>query len=107
MNLTAHLHLRWGKEKLHFFFSLSPLWIRSIGLFQFRIISEIMNHRQTVGLLGRVISSSQGLCLHRTTQHRQMRTNIYALNGIRTRDPVYQRSRSAPQTARPLDRHIF
>jgi hypothetical protein len=40
-----------------------------------------------VGLLGRVISPSQGLYLHRTTQHRKTRTNIYALNGIRTHDP--------------------
>jgi hypothetical protein len=63
-----------------------------------------MNHRHTVGLLGRVISSSQGLYLHRTTQHRQTRTNIHALGGIRTRDPVYERSRSAPQTTRPLVR---
>jgi hypothetical protein len=34
------------------------LRIRPIGLYQFRIISEIMNHRQTVGLLGRVISNN-------------------------------------------------
>jgi hypothetical protein len=88
-------------------FSLSLFRIRPIGLFQFRIISEIMNHRQTVGLLGRVISSPEGLYLHRATQHRQTRTNIHAWRGIRTRDPVYERSRPAPQTARPLDRLIF
>jgi hypothetical protein len=40
-----------------------------------------------VGFLGRVISSSQGLYLNRTTQHRQTRTNIHALSGIRTSDP--------------------
>jgi hypothetical protein len=57
-----------------------------------------------VGLLGRVISSSQGLYLHRTTQHRKTRTNIHALSGIRTRDPLHKRSRPAPQTVRPLDR---
>jgi hypothetical protein len=33
-----------------------------------------------VGLLGRVISPSQGLYLHRTTQHRNTRTNIHAQN---------------------------
>jgi hypothetical protein len=60
-----------------------------------------------VRLLGRVISSSQGFCLRRTTQHRKTRTNIHALSGIRTRDPVYERSRPAPQTALPLDRHII
>jgi hypothetical protein len=83
------------------FFSL--LWIRPICLFQFRITSEIMNHRQTVGLLGRVISSSQGLYLHMTTQQRQIRTNIHALSGIWTSDPVYECSRPAPQTMRPPD----
>jgi hypothetical protein len=58
-----------------------------------------------VELLVRVISSSQGLYLHRTTQHRKTKTNIHALSGIRIRDPVYKRSRHAPQTTRPLDRH--
>jgi hypothetical protein len=60
------------------------LRIRPISLFHFRIISEMMNHPQTVGLLGRVISSSQGLYLHRTTQHRQTKTNIHTFSGIRT-----------------------
>jgi hypothetical protein len=73
-------------EPTDYFFSL--LWIRPIGLFQFRITYEIMNHQHTVGLLGRVISSSQGLYVHRTTQQRQTRTNTRALSGIRTRDPV-------------------
>jgi hypothetical protein len=84
--------------------SLSHLWIKPCGLFQFRIISEIMNHRHMVGLLGRVISSSQGLYLYRTTQHKKTRTNIHAISGIQTHDPVYERSRPTPQTARPLDR---
>jgi hypothetical protein len=43
-----------------------------------------------VGLLRRVISPSQGLYLHRTTQHRKTRTNIHALSGIRTHDPSNQ-----------------
>jgi hypothetical protein len=43
-----------------------------------------------VGLLGQVISPSQGLYLHRTTQHRKTRTNIHALSGIRTHDPSNQ-----------------
>jgi hypothetical protein len=42
------------------------------------------------GLLGRVISPSQGLYLHRTTQHRKTRTNIHALSGIRNHDPNNQ-----------------
>jgi hypothetical protein len=40
-----------------------------------------------VGLLGRVISPTHGLCLHRTTQHRKTWTHIHASSGIRTCDP--------------------
>jgi hypothetical protein len=61
----------WEQEILPRTFIFFYLRIRPCGLFQFRIIFEIMNHRHMVGLLGRVISSSQGLYLHRTTQHRQ------------------------------------
>jgi hypothetical protein len=43
-----------------------------------------------VGILGRVISPSQGLYLHRTTQHRKTRTNIHTLSGIRTHNPSNQ-----------------
>jgi hypothetical protein len=39
-----------------------------------------------VKLLGWVISPSQGLYLHRTTQHRKTWTSIHALSGIRTHD---------------------
>jgi hypothetical protein len=86
---------------LYFFYLLR---IRPCGLFQYRITSEIMNYQHMVGLLGRVISSSQDLYLHRTTEHRETRKNIRALSGIRTRDRVYERSSLEPQTARPLDR---
>jgi hypothetical protein len=41
----------------------------------------------SVGLLGRGISPTQGLFLHRTTQHRKTRTHIHAPSRIRTRDP--------------------
>jgi hypothetical protein len=44
--------------------------------------------RHSLGLLGRGINPSQGLYLHRTTQHRRTRTNVHALlSGIRTHDP--------------------
>jgi hypothetical protein len=42
------------------------------------------------GLLGRVISPSQGLCLYKTAQHRKTRTNIHAVSGIQTRDRSVQ-----------------
>jgi hypothetical protein len=43
--------------------------------------------RQLVGPLGRGVGTSQGLYLHRTAQHRNTRTDIHALSGIRTHDP--------------------
>jgi hypothetical protein len=62
---------------------LGRLTYRSLGLF-----------RHMVGLLGRVISPSQGLYLHRTTQHRRTRTNIHALSGIRTHNPSNQSAKT-------------
>jgi len=41
----------------------------------------------SVGLLGRGISPTQGLYLHRTAQHRKTRTHIHVPSGIRTHDP--------------------
>jgi len=42
---------------------------------------------QLVGLLGRKISPTQGLYLHRIIQHRKTWTHIHASSGIRTHDP--------------------
>jgi hypothetical protein len=71
------------------------LLVRPCGLFQFRTTSEIMNQlRHMVGLIERVISPSQGLYLHRTTQHRKTRKNIHALSGIRTHDPSIQEAKT-------------
>jgi hypothetical protein len=55
------------------------------GLF----LSFVIFFTQTVGLLGRVISPSQGRYLH-TGQHEHKinaHTNMHALSGIRTHDP--------------------
>jgi hypothetical protein len=41
----------------------------------------------TVLLLVRMITSSHGLCLHRTAQHRKTRANIHAPSGILIHDP--------------------
>jgi hypothetical protein len=49
---------------------------------------------QSVGLLGRVISPSQGRYLH-TGLHKSRKnahTDIHALNGIRTHDPSFRAS---------------
>jgi hypothetical protein len=58
------------KFQRSFFSLLFLLW--SIGL-----ISQFLDHLQTVGLLGRVISSSQGLYLNTGQQkHRKPPTHI-------------------------------
>jgi len=49
---------------------------------------ELFGH--LLGLLGRGISPTQGLYLHRTTQHRKWRTPIHIPSGIRTRDPNFR-----------------
>jgi hypothetical protein len=43
--------------------------------------------RQLVGLLGRVISPSQGPYLHTEQQKHRINANIYVLSGIRTYEP--------------------
>jgi hypothetical protein len=62
--------------------------LKDLGRLTCRRFLELFRH--TAGLLRRVISPSQGLYLHRTTQHRKMRTNIHALSRIRTHDPSNQ-----------------
>jgi hypothetical protein len=69
-------------------FSVALQSLKDLGRLTYRRFLELF--RQMVGLLGRVISPSQGLYLHRTTQHRKTRTNIHALSGIRTHDPSNQ-----------------
>jgi hypothetical protein len=72
-------------------FLFSPVALQSfkdIGRLTYGRFLELFRH--VVGFLGRVINPSQGLYLHRTTQHRKTRTNIHALGGIRTHDPRNQ-----------------
>jgi hypothetical protein len=73
----------------NFFFSCgSTVLFLDPGHLTYRRFLELLRHM--VVLLGRVISPSQGLYLHRTTQHRKTRTNIHTLSGIRTHDPSNQ-----------------
>jgi hypothetical protein len=71
-----------------FFFPVAPQSLKDLGRLTYRRFLELFRH--LVGFLGRVISPSQGLYLHRTTQHRKTRTDIHALSGIRTHDPSNQ-----------------
>jgi hypothetical protein len=65
--------------------------LKDLGRLTYRRFLELFRHM--VGLLGRVINPSQGLCLHRTTQYRKTRTNIHALSGIRTHNPSNQQAK--------------
>jgi hypothetical protein len=70
------------------FSPVAPQSLKDLGRLTYRSFLELFRHM--VGLLGRVISPLQSLYLHRTTQHRNTRTNIHALSGIRTHDPSNQ-----------------
>jgi hypothetical protein len=67
-----------------FFFPVALQSLKYHVRLTYRWFLELFRHM--LGLLGRVISPSQGLHLHRTTQHRKTRINIHALSGIRTYD---------------------
>jgi hypothetical protein len=58
---------------------------KDLGHFAYGRQLKLFKH--PVGLLGRVVSSSKGLCLHRTGQYRKRRKEVQALSGIRTHDP--------------------
>jgi hypothetical protein len=75
-------------DNLITFFPVALQSLKDLSRLTCRRFLELFRHM--VGLLGRVISPSQGLYLHRTTQHRKTRTNILPLSGIRTHDPNNQ-----------------
>jgi hypothetical protein len=73
---------------INFFLSCGSTVLFNPDCLTYRRFLELFRHM--VGLLGRVISPSQGLYLHRTTQHRKTHTNIHALSGIQIHDPSNQ-----------------
>jgi hypothetical protein len=96
----------------HLFGSSLPYW--STGL-----ITQFLDYSQAVGLIGRVISSSQGLYLN-AGQHKHRKTRTHIKHPCPGRDSN-RKSRtpsngrlSMPQTARlprpalnPIERHLF
>jgi uncharacterized membrane protein (DUF485 family) len=88
-----------------FIHSFVHQWLSSPLLGPDIFFSFIIFFTQTVGLLGRVISPSQGLYLH-TGQHnhRKMHTDIHALSGIRTHDPTI---RASEDSSRIRSRDLF
>jgi hypothetical protein len=79
----------WIGEWILFIHSFTRQWLYSPLLGPGLFFSFVIFFTQTVGLLGRVISPSQGRYIH-TGQHRHRinaDTNIRALSGIRIHDP--------------------
>jgi hypothetical protein len=64
---------------------------------------SLLDVRQSVGLLGRVISWSQGLCLYTNTEkHAHTQTSkVHAVSGIQTHDPGFRASEDSARL-RPL-----
>jgi hypothetical protein len=92
-------------QSCYHFFSCGSTVLQDPDRLTYRRFLELFRH--TVGLLGRVISPSQGLYLHRTTQHWKTRTNIHALSGIRTHNPSNQpaKTQASDRTAGVTGNH--
>jgi hypothetical protein len=84
--------LYYGQLLFLFFFSFgvtAPVWgLARNSPFHF----GLLDLRHSVGLLGRVISSSQGLYLYTNTKKRTHTSNSHALSRIRTHDPGFRAS---------------
>jgi hypothetical protein len=65
-----------------------PFWRTFLPIF--RTFLNILTFSRTLWMGGVIYQPSQGLYLHRTTQHRKMRTYIHASSGIQTHDPNVQ-----------------
>jgi hypothetical protein len=81
------------------FFSSSPLLGSSLPYWSTGLITQFRDLSQMVGLLGRVVSSSQGLYLN-TEQHKQRITRTHIKHPCLRRD-------SNPQSRPPSDRRLF
>jgi hypothetical protein len=86
-----------------FFFLVAPTLGSLLLLLEHRAeFPQFLDPGQSVGLLGRAISSSQGLstCTPQTKAHTQT-LNIHALSGIRIHGPGFQASEGSARP-RPL-----
>jgi hypothetical protein len=89
---------------IFFFGATASIWAMAYLHETLRFTSVFfLDVRQSVGFLGRVISSSQGLCLYTNTEKctYTQTLNIHALSGIRTHNPGY-RANEGSTCLRPL-----
>jgi hypothetical protein len=80
----------WGGMKHFFLWRYSPHLGLGLPPWNSPFHFGLLDLRHSVGLLGRVISSSQGICLYTNTEKRT--PNIHALSEIRTHDPDFRAS---------------
>jgi hypothetical protein len=89
-----------------FFFLVAPTLGSLLPLLEHRAeLSQFLDQGQSVGLLGRVISSSQGLLpvhKHRKTHTHTQTLNIHALSGIRPHGPGFRASERASEDSARL-----
>jgi hypothetical protein len=89
------------KQKLNLIMNFFFLWLYSpLTALAASHIGGFLNYiRHMAGLLGRVISPSQGLYLHRTTQHRKTRDKHLCLE--RDSNPLSQQPTGQGPRLRP------
>jgi hypothetical protein len=87
---------------IFFFWRYSPNFGLGLPPWNSSFHFGLLDLRHSVGLLGRVISSSQGLYLYIKHSKTHMHTpNIHALSGIRSHDPGFRASENSARL-RPL-----
>jgi hypothetical protein len=82
---------------MFFFFLVAPTLGSLLPLLEHRAeFPQFLDQRESVGLLGRVISPSQGLYLYINTEKRTHThtLNIHALYGIRTHGTTSERAKT-------------
>jgi hypothetical protein len=85
-----------------FFFLVAPTLGSLLPLLEHRAeFPQFLDQRQSVGLLGRVVSSSQGLYMYTNTHTHTQTLYIHALNRIRTHGPGFRASEDSARL-RPL-----
>jgi hypothetical protein len=102
------INIRADRSKFFFVcFFFPPLWLYSpvqalAASMKLSVSLKLLDLGQSVGLLGRVMSSSQGLCLYTSTENSTTQAlNIHALCGILTHGPGVRASEDG-SCLRPL-----
>jgi hypothetical protein len=106
-NVDAQLNFIAGYGIVFFLWRYSPNLGLGLPPWSSPFHFGFLDLRQSVGLLGRVISSSQLVHKHRKTHTYTQTLNIHALSGVRTHDPGFRASEDSSCLRSPgyRDRH--